>query len=84
MIDIVNVLKIYHKLDQAKEKKENIIILAQYRYKPRFYIQNKSNEEEEYFDVVRKPVLIDVYNDFYFYDEKMLPIMFTQKNNRCF
>jgi len=81
MKDIIQVLKIYHKLDSSKEKNEYIVILAQYRYKPRFYIQNKSNENEEYFDIVRKPALIDVYNDFYFYDEKMLPIVFKQDIN---
>lgn len=84
MKEIVHVLKIRQKLNNEKEKNEYIVILAQYRYKPRFYIQNKNNEEEEYFDVVRKPALINVYNDFYFYDEKMLPIIFKHNAETCF
>lgn len=84
MKDIVQVLKTYQELDKTKKEKDYIIILAQYRYKPRFYVQNKDNEEKEYFDIVRKPALIDVYNDFYFYDEKMLSIVFKQKTVNCF
>lgn len=70
MKDIVDTIKDINK----NQINEFIIINANQRYRPQLY-------NMEYSIIMRSSALIETYNDFYFTDEKIIPIQLIDITN---